>query len=175
VMAQMTLGSDPAFPGELATGNPRIGRMLSQLDSAWQEFHASYAGLTDEQMLIPGVCGEWSVRDLIAHVTWWDAEALKHLPLVLEGGRPTRYSVTYGGIDAFNALMTERKADLTLDEVRQEAVETHQRLVAYIVGESAERILAEPRFRKRLRLDTFGHYPIHTAQIIAWREQHGRL
>jgi hypothetical protein len=172
-MAQMTLGSDPAFSTGIATGNRRVDRMLGQLDEAWQEFHASYAGLSDEQMLIPGVCGEWSVRDLIAHVTWWDAEALKHLPLVLEGGRPPRYSVTYGGIDAFNALMTERKAHLSLDEVRQQAVETHQQLVDYIVSESPERILAEPRFRKRLRLDTFGHYPIHTDQIRAWRDRMG--
>jgi hypothetical protein len=81
--------------------------------------------------------------------------------------------VTYGGIDAFNALMTERKANLSLDDVRREFFETHARLVDYIVSLPPERILAEPRFRRRLKLDTFGHYPIHTADILAWRERQG--
>jgi hypothetical protein len=88
--------------------DPRIQRMLAKVDAAWADFHAAYAGLSDEELMIPGVCGEWSIRDLIAHVTWWDAEALAHLPLVLDGGRPPRYSVTYGGIDAFNAMKTSR-------------------------------------------------------------------
>ena len=152
------------------SGNPRVDKMLAQLDAAWIDFQASYAGLSDAELLVPGVTGAWSVRDLIAHVTWWDAEAISHLPLVLEGGRPPRYSVTYGGIDAFNALMTERKAGLTLDEVRTEFVATHERLVAYILSLEPEEILAEPRFRKRLRLYTFAHYPIHAEDIRRWRE-----
>ena len=81
-------------------------QLLDRLDSAWADFEASYAGLSDAQLLIPRVTGEWSVRDIIAHVTWWEVEALKTLPVIREGGRWPRYSVAYGGIDAFNAFMT---------------------------------------------------------------------
>jgi hypothetical protein len=35
--------------------------------------------------------GEWSVKDILAHVTTWEEEALKYLPLILTGGRPPRY------------------------------------------------------------------------------------
>jgi len=83
-------------------------QLLERLDEAWVAFKASYAGLSEAQLLEPGVTGAWSVRDIIAHVTTWDAEALTHLPSILEGKRPPRYSRTYGGIDAFNALMTKR-------------------------------------------------------------------
>lgn len=31
----------------------------------------------------------------------------------------------------------------------------------------------ETRFRRRLRLDTYGHYPIHTRAIRAWRSRLG--
>ena len=58
MIAQMRLDGEPA-PVEQSTGNARIDKLLRQLDDAWQEFHASYAGLTDEQLLIPGVCGQW--------------------------------------------------------------------------------------------------------------------
>src|SRR5882762_2912302 len=92
-------------------------RLLEQLVQAWVAFKASYAGLSEAQLLEPGVTGAWSVRDIIAHVTTWDEEALKHLPSILEGRRPPLYSVTYGGIDAFNALTTTKKAGLSLAEV----------------------------------------------------------
>src|SRR2546429_176532 len=76
-----------------------------------------------------GVTGAWSVRDILAHVSTWEEEALTHLPLILEGGTPPRYSVTYGGIDAFNAQMTERKACPSLAAVRRQLDETHRRLI----------------------------------------------
>ena len=82
----------------------RREQLLKRLDKAWRVFRESYAGLSDAEVLEQGVTGLWSVRDIIAHVTTWEEEALKHLPLILKGGKPPRYSVTYGGINSFNAL-----------------------------------------------------------------------
>ena len=96
------------------------GRLLKRLDRAWEAFKQSYAGVPDAELLEPGVTGAWSIKDIIAHVTWWEEEALTHLPLILTGGRPPRYSVTYGGIDAFNARMTEKRKDWSLAEVLQD-------------------------------------------------------
>jgi hypothetical protein len=144
-------------------------QVLQRLDTAWADFEESYAGLTDAQLLIPGVQGRWSMRDIVAHVTWWEEEALEHLPLVREGGRPPRYSVKYGGIDAFNALMTEQRRDLALAEVLRQHDEVHQRLIEYVRGAPEELFTRETRFRRRLRLDTFGHYPLHAKAIRQWR------
>src|SRR5438094_3775049 len=94
--------------------------LLKRLDQAWAAFQQSYAGLSDEELMEAGVTGAWSVRDIIAHVTWWEEEALTHLPLILAGGKPPRYSVTHGGIDAFNARMTAQKKDLSLAERSEE-------------------------------------------------------
>lgn len=80
--------------------------LLQRLDKAWVAFRTSYLGLSEPQLSVPGVVGNWSVRDIIAHVTTWEEEALKHLPLIMKDGKPPRYSVTYGGINAFNRLMT---------------------------------------------------------------------
>src|SRR5437899_11422169 len=95
----------------------RRQQLLKRLDKAWCVFKDSYAGLSDADLLEPGVTGAWSVRDIIAHVTTWEEEALRHLPLVLMGKRPPRYSVTHSGIDAFNATTTERKTNSSLPEV----------------------------------------------------------
>src|SRR5437899_879721 len=91
-------------------------QLLNKLDAAWAGIKESYAGLSDSQMAEPGVAGDWSVKDVLAHVTTWEKEALKYLPLIIEGGKPPLYA-TYGGIDAFNAQSTEEKRRLSLSEV----------------------------------------------------------
>jgi hypothetical protein len=146
-------------------------QLLSKLERAWQSFTDSYAGLSDQKMLEPGVTEGWSVKDILAHVTWWEEEALKHLPHILQGIRPPRYSVVYGGIDAFNAQMTELKRELPLAEVRRQHADTHARLIEYLQGVSEEQFTSETRFRRRLKADTYSHYPIHTLAIRAWRER----
>ena len=143
-------------------------QLLKRLDSAWRDFRESHAGLSGTQMMQSGVTGNWSVRDILAHVTTWEEEALKHLPLVLKGGRPPRYSVKYGGIDAFNALMTGQKRHLSLSEVLRQMDVTHQRLINYIEGAPEQQLREETRFRHRLRMDTYSHYPIHARPIRKW-------
>jgi hypothetical protein len=71
------------------------------------------AQLSDAQLMEPGVTGDWSVRDILAHVSTWEEEALPHLPLILEGGTPPRYSVRYGGIDAFNGISSAARREET--------------------------------------------------------------
>jgi DinB superfamily len=144
--------------------------LLTRLDAAWRGFTQSYAGLSEAELLEPGVTEAWSVKDIIAHVTTWEEEALKHMPVILAGGRPPRYSATYGGIDAFNAVMTAQKSAFTLSEVlaRQETV--HQRLLALIESLPADQLGGKSPVRRRLRLDTYGHYPIHASAIRRWRK-----
>ena len=147
----------------------RRQHLLQRLDEAWRAFKESYAGLTERELLDPGVTAAWSVRDIIAHVTTWEEEALKHLPGVLTGERPPRYSTTYGGIDAFNARETERKRHLSLAEVLRQSDAVHDRLIDFLAYVPEDQLGGETRFRHRLRLDTYGHYSKHAEAIRKWR------
>ena len=53
-------------------------------------------------------------------------------------GKPPRYSVTYGGIDAFNAQTTEQKKNLSLSEVLRHQEEVHDRLIELIESVAEE-------------------------------------
>jgi DinB superfamily len=146
-------------------------QLLKRLDTAWRAFNASYAGLSEARLLEPGVTGAWSVRDILAHVTTWEEEALKHLPLILEGGTPPRYSVRHGGIDAFNARTTEQKRGLSLSEVLSQLDHTHRRLIDFVHRAPEDQLIRDTRARRRLRLDTYGHYAKHAEGILKWRGQ----
>lgn len=146
-------------------------QLLKRIEDAWAAFNESYAGLSDAQMAKPGVVGTWSVKDILAHVTTWEEEALKALPVIMKGEVPPRYATEYGGINAFNALMTGKKQGLSLSEVLSQMDGTHNRLIDYIQHVPEEQYRQETRFRRRLRFDTYRHYREHAKMIQEWRQR----
>ena len=146
----------------------RAERLARTLESAWKELEESYAGLPDARLLEPGATGEWSVKDVLAHVHTWQEEALEYLPVIAGGGTQPRYA-SVGGIDAFNARMAERKRDVPLAEVRQRLAAGQRRLVELVRSAPEDQLAGETRFRRRLRLDTYGHYRLHADAIRRWR------
>lgn len=148
-------------------------KVLEKLDKAWLEFNRSFAGLPERKMAEQGVTGDWSVKDLLAHVHWWEQETLTSLPVILAGGRTPRYSQLYGGLDAFNTLMTEKYRNRPLHDIRKQLEASHQDLVSYLKSLPEEKFLTQERLVRRLRNDTYGHYPEHTRAILEWRKQKG--
>ncbi len=50
---------------------------------------------------------------------------------------------------------------------------SHRRLLGFLADVPEGWYATETRFRHRLRLDTWGHYPEHTEAILAWRKAKG--
>jgi hypothetical protein len=76
-------------------------------------------------------------------------------------------------VDGFNARESARKRALSLAEVRRQAAEIHRRLLAFVQTAPERHFASETTFRRRLRLDTYSHYPEHTRAILAWRQARG--
>jgi len=55
--------------------------------------------------------------------------------------------------------MTEQQRDLSLYEVLRQLRDTHRRLIELVNTVPGDQLRSETRFRRRLRLDTYGHYP----------------
>ena len=148
-------------------------QILKKIELPWSALCESYAGLTEAQLTQPGVTGDWSVLDILSHVSAWENEALTHLPHILEGQRPPKYADLYGGIDAFNALKARESRAWSPAEALARFEDTHHRLIAYLETAPEEQLATETRFRRRIRLDTYSHYPIHTKAILEWRAGQG--
>lgn len=146
-------------------------KLLETIEQRWDELRASVEDLSDEELLEPGVVGDWSVKDILAHVTTWEEESLKHLPSIARGEAQQRYSAVYGGLDAFNALKFKENQKRPLAEVRSRLHDTHQQLLTYLDTVPDELLHSRERFRTRLRWDTYSHYPLHAGHIREWREK----
>jgi uncharacterized damage-inducible protein DinB len=139
--------------------------------TAWQEFNASLAGIPDELWQQPNTIGEWSLQDILGHIATWENEAIKYIPVILEGKRLPRYKDMYGGIDAFNAMTVAENRKLSLAEAHQHSAQTHQKLLDYLQALPEDNFASGSRVLRRILLDTYGHYPYHTKAIREWREQ----
>jgi hypothetical protein len=146
--------------------------VLQRLDKEWQSFLKSIDGMPDQILFEPDVVGVWSIRDVMAHVTTWEEESLKFIPVILEGKTPPRY-ITLGGIHVFNARETERKRDLSPEQVKNQLQNTHQKLITYLKSIPEDEYISGSRFLRRLSQDTYRHYHEHAVQINDWREKHG--
>ena len=147
-------------------------QILQRLERGWRELHESLDGLSHEEMVEPVFDGGWSVKDLLGHVTTWEEEAIKAMDLMARGQPQPRYR-QYRGIDGFNAWQSEKKAGLSLEDVQSQLMETHHMLMSVVAEMSEEHWATETRIRRRLRIDTYGHYRLHCEQIMAWRIETG--
>ncbi len=66
--------------------------LLARVQWEWSAFQDSIESLTEADHLLTGVVGDWSVRDLLVHIASWEGEALKAIPIILEGNRLPGYS-----------------------------------------------------------------------------------
>ena len=144
-------------------------QLIGRIEGSWGAFNDACAGLSDAASTQRGVVDDWSVKDLMAHVATWEGEALKALPIIMQGKRPPRY----GGVDNFNERQNEANSTLSLKEARDLLQRSHGRLLDFIATVPEAWFATETRFRHRLRLDTWGHYPEHTEAILAWRRSKG--
>jgi hypothetical protein len=100
--------------------------LLAAEDAGWNELNGLIESLTPAQMEEPGYFTEgWSVKDLMAHIGSWQAEAGQ----VLQQIRFGTFRDDPVDVDAMNALFFEANHDLPLSVVRAEMFSARNRLL----------------------------------------------
>jgi hypothetical protein len=139
--------------------------------AAWQNLVERVGPRLDE----PGVEGDWSVKDIVAHIGAYERLLLRAL-----GGNAREYpeppaEVDMADMDQRNAWFHTVDRSRTVDEVLAEADDVHQRLVAAIEARS-DHDLHELRIypwsdRPLWRVivgETFDHYGQHLEPLRTW-------
>jgi hypothetical protein len=148
-----------------------IESLLADLDAARAAFHDALAEVDEQLVTVPGVVGDWSVRDLVVHVAAWDEHGAAALELASSGrGADFAYSTT--DTDAENdrieadALRTSPSEALAREErafadFRAAIAALDRALLGEELGngDSVEAVI---------RYDGADHYAEHTEHIRAW-------
>jgi uncharacterized damage-inducible protein DinB len=133
------------------------------------------AMVPESQMDMPGPAGdgEWSVKDILAHIAWYEREM---------AGAIEKHALVGSELwqlppDQRNDVIFKENKDRPLNEIRDESRQVHDRLMQSLESLTEEdlhdagRFLGMPAEWKPWQViatNTFEHYQHHTAQVDYW-------
>lgn len=148
---------------------------LEKQATAHAEWIRILASIPRERML-EVVAGEWTVKDVIAHVTWGERE--------MAGVLETRALI---GSELWNVPQQERNTtvwkqnrDRSLEDVLSDAETVYRKLEQELRKVSDEELKEARYFREMpaewkpwevIASNTFEHYPEHVAMLRAWLDK----
>jgi len=123
---------------------------LEKLQTERRRLEQNLAQLSENDMLQPGVVGEWSVKDVLAHLADWEQRFLDWYAADQRGEvpHPPAPGLTWKrqDLDTLNRRIFEKHHDRPLPEILAEFRDTHERLMATVQAMSEEEIVAPGRF-----------------------------
>ena len=131
--------------------------IVGNIDRSWANWTAALDGIPQELTSEPGVCGYFSIKDLIGHVAFWDEKDLERAQKLARGEH-----VEPNDWQAMNDQEYEAHKNDTLEAQTARMVDAHARL-------SSEVATFENLDDLKLS-DTWEHYDEHRAEVLAWRE-----
>ncbi len=160
---------------------PTQAQLVARIRSAHVQMEALLASLSLAQMTRPGTEGEWSVKEVLAHLIAWERRLTRQLQAAArhESGRVPLFSADEPqDIDQLNAQIAARAQGVSLAELRADGKRALQELVQTLEG-CSEADLFEPTglsiwleapALEVIAGDSYEHYEEHLASLQRWRD-----
>jgi len=149
--------------------------LIAALEGGREKFLDLFSDCDDQQMLIPDADSGWSIKDILAHLTRWEAELVRLLWQVRQGQPPTTLHFSDVSVDEINAHWLGEDRSRSLEQVLQDfhgvRNQTIRRLESFIDNELFN--LQQYSWLKGKALweviagDSYEHEAEHAAQIQA--------
>jgi hypothetical protein len=140
---------------------------------------SSIDGLTTEECAVGGVCGWWSVKEIIAHLTSHELVLVDVITALLDGGPTPNLDQYLEDRMAFNDVQVEMRKGKSYAHVLDEYRGAHFQVMA-LVERAGEELLhrsgalpwygAEYDLEDYLAYGYYGHKREHSAQINVYRD-----
>lgn len=121
--------------------------LLEESQKEYETLEQLLEPLTAEQLAQPGRIGEWSVKDILAHLYEWQQMFFGWYDAGLRGAEvhtPGR-GYTWSQLGALNQEIFETYRSAPLEEIRVKFQASHQRMIA-LIQERTEEELFKPGF-----------------------------
>lgn len=149
--------------------------LLTIIRSAYDQFEALLASLSEDQMTTPGVNGPWSVKDNIAHLAAWQNYQASRQEGALTGVEPPDPVPGLKTEDQINEHYYQQHKDRPLAEVLANFRAAYQRVLAATQALSWEALNGPfPWYDNNVPIgaytlgNTSGHYEEHGDIIRRW-------
>jgi hypothetical protein len=153
--------------------------LLERTRSEHLRLEAALAGIGEEAMLQPRTVGEWSIKDVLAHISDWEQRFLSWYRAGQRGEIPERPEpgLTWDDVDLLNHRIYEKHGARSLPDVRAAFDASYRELITAVEVMSEDEIFTVGRFAWTgdyplliaLRANADEHYAEHADQIEAWR------
>ncbi|MEZ4669385.1 MAG: maleylpyruvate isomerase N-terminal domain-containing protein [Anaerolineae bacterium] len=150
--------------------------ILNRIHAAHRRMTHTLDQLTPVQQVQPDVVGFWSVKDVVAHLVFWNRFAIHEVGSAQAGNV---YPHPEGTPDEINerAVAEFRHQDWRdvhslFEQSCRQLIDMVENLAddAFMEGNAIEQILDET-IHGALANNTYEHWPIHEAQIRMWMEE----
>jgi len=160
---------------DLPTSSRDKQMLLRRIQAAYSAADDLLARLRLADVNKDGVCGHWSVKDVVAHLTTWEARTLRWLKEAEQAIPLTIPEPGFGWheFDALNAVSYEQNKGRDFHQTRQ-------RIMAAVEALTDAELRGEERFSSMFRdspgaviaANTYEHYDYHMAQVHEWLALH---
>ena len=155
------------------------------MQSERDRWEALFAEADEMQMVEPDMAGDWSMKDLIAHVTAYERGLVKWLDAASRGELLELPDLDHPDVDRRNATIYSRNRDRPLREVLVESRQVFRKLMGLVQAlpedwltdpEQTEWLVAS-RWGERRALwkcvadDSYTHYRQHIPDIRTWLDR----
>jgi|SRR6185312_3523863 len=130
--------------------------ILQDVARTWLDLLKAVRQLNDAQIQAPGTVGDWSVKDVMGHISFWEQHLIDIIEAVDAGNEPERYEE----FETVNHDAVAEMADMSLEEIREQFMTTHDELMQLL-----ER--TPSLSRELVAGNTYDHYSEHSAAIRA--------
>jgi len=151
--------------------------ITARLNAERRRLEKNLAELNREEMTLPGVVGEWSVKDVLAHLADWEAHMLVWMAAARRGEAVSNPDpgLTWKQFDVMNQRIYMAHRDQTLDEVLTYFRDTHNQFMEMVAAMPEDEMLERGRYTfigKGAVYDWLNAYAAHDAwgkrEIRAW-------
>jgi uncharacterized protein (TIGR03083 family) len=147
-------------------------QILERLNGERRRMYDVLAQLTPEERAQPKTIGEWSVKDVVAHMIFWNRFPVRELEHALRGEDPAK-AADPRHEDEINAESVARYCEAGYDEVVSEFERTYRTLIATIEAlpnrafapDGDIECLLGDTVAGTLDNNTYEHWALHRSQI----------
>lgn len=129
--------------------------LLNGLDRSREELLVTLELLPDEAFSVPNAIGHWSIQDLLANITAWEAELVTGLMRLKQRRKPDKLLAALSNRDAFDQQRLRENRGRPLDTIFDDFQKVRMELETWLEDFSDRELFRQRQF-KWLRRQSLG-------------------